>query len=508
MDERCFFGDRFVLDQWGCHAGGLGSVCPVALGVCVVAWFEIRHRVGADFAVGVGDATPALGTARMNRLIEAGLMFGNMVHVTSPVWVARYNRALKRLTGRETTLSDFYIDISGFSPEVADDLDDPLYLNPQGVNRMFILLTPDQKRAPLLDAKFSMTRMILRAFIEENEAQLFALTTADAVAGEMLNSVFSAHHPRELLGIHQIEIEADTPSDTLAQAGALSSKIDAFLSSDDSWRDDVLISEMIGLAKQTGDVVRNPVQLTGLVQKVSHFWTAHFGGAFFFRTKAGPVVVAQKPELFDNMDAQIIGMDDHDALASFLFSANLVEPLLDRKSHKGAEIIQRKMDMILAHTAGAQGDADIPQDTRSLRRLARVHAGALPDVWHGLWSLHRWAMGRGEWPKITADHPAYFYSLRARPGVSADVVNRLLAAKTLLEFRQLFICHKEAFYDEYARWPDAVKDFAVRLLATEYQSDKAAVRDDLYGAWDAPEAPAPTLEQRVAAVGPWGAVRR
>jgi len=444
----------------------------------------------------------------MNRLIEAGLMFGNMVHVSSAVWVARYNAALKRLTGRQTTLTDFYIDISGFSPEVADDLGDPLYLNPQGVNRMFILLTPDQKRAPLLDAKFSMTRMILRAFIEENEAQLFALTTADAVAGEMLNSVFNANHPRELLGIHQIEIEADTPSDTLAHAGTLSGKIDRFLSSDDSWRDDVLIAEMIGLAKQTGDVVRNPVQLTGLVQKVSHFWTAHFGGAFFFRTKAGPVVVAQNPDLFDGMEAQIIGMDDPEELASFLFSANLVDPILDRKSARGAAIVQRKMDMILAHTAGVQGDDVIPQDTRSLRRLARVHGDALPDVWHGLWSLHRWALGRGEWPKITAEHPAYFYSLRARPGPSQDVVNRLLAAKTPLEFRQLFICHKEAFYDEYARWPEAVKDFAATLLAAEYQSDKAAVRDDLYGVWDDVEDKTPTLEQRVAAVGPWGAIRR
>jgi hypothetical protein len=91
----------------------------------------------------------------MNRLIQSGLMFGNLIHVASPALVERYNRALKHLTGRTTSQTDFHIDISGFSPEIGDELGDPLYLNHNGVNRQFILLTTQQKTAPLLDAKFS-----------------------------------------------------------------------------------------------------------------------------------------------------------------------------------------------------------------------------------------------------------------------------------------------------------------------------------------------------------------
>ena len=62
----------------------------------------------------------------MMRLIETGLMFGNLIHVISPICITRYNRAMKRLTGRENTLNDFYIDISGFSPNVAEDIGDSL----------------------------------------------------------------------------------------------------------------------------------------------------------------------------------------------------------------------------------------------------------------------------------------------------------------------------------------------------------------------------------------------
>ena len=60
----------------------------------------------------------------MKRLIEKGLMFGNLVEVSSPQLVERYNRALKHLAGKTTTLTDFHIDISGYSPEVGDELGD------------------------------------------------------------------------------------------------------------------------------------------------------------------------------------------------------------------------------------------------------------------------------------------------------------------------------------------------------------------------------------------------
>ena len=36
----------------------------------------------------------------MNRLIKSGLMFGNLVHVSSPALVERYNRALRHLIGQ------------------------------------------------------------------------------------------------------------------------------------------------------------------------------------------------------------------------------------------------------------------------------------------------------------------------------------------------------------------------------------------------------------------------
>ena len=157
----------------------------------------------------------------MHRLIEKGLMFGNLIRVDSPVLVERYNRALMSLTGKRTALAEFHVDIAGFSPEVGVELDDPLYLNHKGVNRQFILLTTEQETAPLLDAKFSTSRGILKQFIAQNRAQLFALTTRDAVAGELVNSVYSVDSAARLFDIRRIMIEADTTEGTVRTAAKL-----------------------------------------------------------------------------------------------------------------------------------------------------------------------------------------------------------------------------------------------------------------------------------------------
>jgi len=82
----------------------------------------------------------------------------------------------------------------------------------------------------------------------------------------------------------------------------------------------------------------------------------------------------------------------------------------------------------------------------------------------------------------------------------------LLSELCPLDIRQLFICHKDAFYAAYATWPDEKRSYVVDFLEREYQVDKAGTRAALFG-HDAP-LEAPTARDKIDAVGPWGAVRR
>jgi hypothetical protein len=433
----------------------------------------------------------------VRRLIEKGLMYGGLVAVESPVLIDRYRRALRHLTGRDTALADFHIDISGFSPEIGDELDDPLYLNHPGFNRQFILIDLAQKRAPLLNAQFSTSRAVLRRFIEANESELFALVARDAVAGELVNSVYAADSPARLLDLRQVRVEADTTGGTVATAERLHGLIDRFRTEPDAWWDEALIAEMVRLAGVTGDLARNPLRLRAMTFEQPDFWTSHFGGAYVFRDVPHPAVIAAgNPEALRPLPLDVIGLTDRTAIAVFLERNRLAEPIVTARGPEAAAVLRQKMDFIVADAAGAEGLLPEGAGRRELRSLARRLAGRLPPEWEGLAALVAWAEEGGRWPRITSDHPAYFYTLRARRGPDTDLVNRLLSELSPLDARQLFICHKEAFYATYRAWPEPKKALVADLLAQEYMVDKAGTREALFGPEDAMEAPRP---------GPWAA---
>ncbi|MEQ6202139.1 DUF6638 family protein [Sulfitobacter sp. HNIBRBA2951] len=454
----------------------------------------------------------------MNRLIRAGLMFGNLFHVHSPALVERYNRALHHLTGKRTELDDFYIDISGYSPEVGDELGDPLYLNHKGVNRQFILLSVEQRTAPLLGAKFSTSKGVLIEFIQQNEAALFALTAKDAVAGELVNSVFDVSEAKRLFDIRRITIEADTTGGTVQDAEKLTQMVDQFRDTEGGWYDDVLIAQMIDLAGKTGDVVRNPVKLQTMSFDQRNFWTAHFGGLYVFQDLAHPAVIAPagKAGLDDIPMDYVFDATQRNRIAQFFQLNGLTETILEARGIASAAILRQKMDFILIDAVAAEA-GDLSDLSRGdLRRLARRHADLLPPEFHTLGQLVNWAENGGAFPNIDSADPVYFYTLRAADTPDAALVNMLLAQLAPKDIRQLFICHKDLFYDTYAAWPEAKKAYVAEFLEREYLKDKSGVRDALFG--HAPELVVPPLPRRrkkppplpdmIEAVGPWGAVKR
>ncbi|MGB3147033.1 MAG: DUF6638 family protein [Paracoccaceae bacterium] len=448
----------------------------------------------------------------MNRLIEKGLMFGNLVAVDTPALVDRYNRALKHLTGRTTDLTDFHIDLSGYSPEVGDAFGDHLYLNKNGCNRQFILLTTDQRDAPLLNAKFSTSREILVQFITQNEAQLFAMTARDAVAGELDNTVFSLDTAARLFDIRHVTVLADTTGQQIAGASKLHQLIERFRTEEEGWYDDALITEMIGLAEKTGDVTRNPVALKSTVFDQANFWTAHFGGIYIFRSVDYPAAISigPKDKLGKMPIAHVLDLSDRNLIARFLAANGLAEPIVQARGANAAAILRQKMDFILVDAAAQLGLATGTGSRRELRAVAASLGPALPAEFQGLAALLRWAELGGKWPDITSEHPAYFYSLRASAGPNRDLVNMLLAELAPLDVRQLFICHKELFYHLYAGWSEAKKTYVADFLAAEYQMDKVGTREAIFGAEPDMTDTSGATPSRAAieAAGPWGAVRK
>jgi len=284
--------------------------------------------------------------------------------------------------------------------------------------------------------------------------------------------------------------------------------INRFKSEKDAWFDDVLIAEMISLSKKTGDVTRNPVTLKTMEFEQDNFWTSHFRGMYLFRGVEHPaaIVADDNPSLKELPSQFVFDFTQRRRIAKFLTLNELVEPIVKARGVDAAAILHQKMDFMVAEVASAMGENLAGATRRDLRLLGRRYSDKLPQAWQGLAALVRWAEEGGPWPRIDADHPAFFYTLRASNHADADLVNMLLSELSPLDIRQLFICHKEVFYETYATWPDEKREYVADFLAREYQVDKAGTREALFGHEDPMEEPqAATAAQPVK--GPWSAGR-
>jgi len=323
------------------------------------------------------------------------------------------------------------------------------------------------------------------------------------VAGELVNSVYDMSTPQRLFDIRRVRIEADTTGGAIKQAQKLDTKVEKFLNDDGAWFDDVLIAEMITLAGETGDVVRNPINLKKMSFDQRNYWSDHFGGVYLFQDVDHPALITggDKKALDDLPIKYVFDLSERNRIVKFLEYNDLVEPIVKARGVDAGAILRQKMDFILVD---ALAGADVTLKGRSrtdMRRLAREHAGQLPEEFHTLAALVNWAENDGAWPSISSDNPAFFYTLRAADHKDADLVNMLLSELAPKDIRQLFICHKQLFYKKYAGWSEAKKDYVVEFLTNEYQMDKMGARKALFGR----EAP---MEDAVTRVGPWGPVER
>lgn len=439
----------------------------------------------------------------MLRLLKHGLIFAELFPVDTPAMVARYNAALKKITGKTTALTEFMVDISGFAPEIAKEFGDEMYLNPHGVNRQFILLSTKQKECPLLNAQFSTSRRILQQFITDNEAQLFALTARDAVAGELNNSMFRADQPIDLFKIRQIKVEADTSSAHLKDATRLHEKIDRFLHDEDAWWDDVLIADMITLSKRTGDVTQHPILFSQTEYSQDNFFTEHFGGIYVFRDMNIPAAISRHPaaELGKLPIDNILDFSDRPRILSFLYENQLVESIIEAKGLDAAALLRQRLDFILIDTAAEAGQDVSGLSRGDIRKLHRHYMPELPKVYHTLSDILRWVEQGGKQPRIKSSDPAAFYILRAKQGPERDLVNMLIAEFCPHDVRQLYICNKQAFLTAYQTWKEEKRAYVAEYLAREYVIDKEGVRRTLFGA----ESPMSMGEE---IMGPWGQYTR
>ncbi|QRY68062.1 hypothetical protein JVX98_27585 [Ensifer sp. PDNC004] len=425
----------------------------------------------------------------MNRLLEAELIYGRLLDISEPHLIARYNKALEGFGLRPTALTQFSIDMTGFSPEIAEELGDRDYLDPNRVNRRFIIMTPEQAELPCVHTSFSNTAALMHEFFNANSRAINAITIKDALYGEIEDSVSVVNDIDDLLSINEVRFRVLSAEDMLGKAGELRGLVDRLKKVPTAWADDEMLTRMVELARQTGDIRQNALVPDQLVFRHEAFWANHFGGVYIFLDHKTTTVICDPsvPGFRRSRPWQVsyIAINDHARIYDFLASTKRLQ-LPQASWVEDSGLYQHRADMVVR---GLINESDPTADLANADR-----------IWLQTW-MHRYAAAvakDGAYPflqemirtvaatgtiKMQDVAPANrFMLVRAAPAHPDQwLVNRLISQLVPRDFVSRFVFDKQGFYDAYERYSESFKAYVVATLTGTYLKDKAAFRHKLYG---------------------------
>jgi hypothetical protein len=425
----------------------------------------------------------------MKRLLEAELIYGRLLTVDEPHLIARYNKALKAFGLPETKLTQFDIDMTGFSPQVAEELGDRDYLDPNRVNRRFILLTPGQENLPVVHTSFSNTAGLMHEFFHANARAINAITIKDALYGEIEDSVATVDHIEDLLSINEVVFKVHSAEDILGKAAELRALSDKLISQPDAWRDDEMLTRMVDLAKLTGDIRQNTLVPDQLVFRHDAFWANHFGGVYVFHDGRSTTVICA-PDVPGFRKARpwqvsYIDIKDYDTIYGFLARTKRLE-LPQASWIQQSGLYQHRMQMILLGLAHAQDPAFDPDkaDMVWLQTWAHMNANLVSKEgsYPLLNEMYRLVTTTGSvrMPDVAARYR--FLLVRAEPTHPDKwLVNHLLAQLQPHDFVSRYIFDKPGFYAAYEAYSEKFRDYVVKTIENTYLRDKTGFRRRLYG---------------------------
>lgn len=425
----------------------------------------------------------------MKRLLEAELIYGRLLEISEPHLIARYNKALQGFGLRPTALSSFRIDMTGFSPDIADELGDRDYLDPNRVNRRFIIMTPAQEELPVVHTSFSNTAALMHEFFAANARAIHAVTIKDALYGEIEDSVSIVTDIDDLLSINEVHFRVLSAEDMLGKAAELRSLVDQLKTVPTAWADDAMLNRMVELAKITGDIRENALVPSQLVFRHDAFWANHFGGVYVFLDEKTTTVICDPsvPGFRRSRPWQVgyISLSDHQRIYEFLASTNRLQ-LPQASWVESSGLYQHRADMILR---GLVNQADPTTDLNTVDAIwlqTWMHRNSTLVSSDGgypfLQAMIRTVSASGTIKMQEVAPENRFLLVRAAPEHPDQwLINRLIAQLNPSDFVSRFVFDKQGFYAAYEHYSEKFREYVVATLTGTYLRDKVAFRKRLYG---------------------------
>ncbi|KQZ16191.1 hypothetical protein ASD50_10005 [Mesorhizobium sp. Root552] len=425
-------------------------------------------------------------------LRDNALIYGRLLPVEEPHLIERYNKALKAFGLKATKLKSFEIDRTGFSPQIAEECEDYDYLDPNGINRRFIILTPGQRDLPVVHTAFSNTSQLMFEFMSKNQRAIDALTIKDVIYGEIEDSVSKVEDIEDLLSINQVEFRVLSAEDVLGKAAELGKLVDRLKQEPDAWRDDKMLEQMVELAKVCGDIRENTLVPDQVIFRHNAYWTSHFGGLYVFVDPDATTVIGDPaaPGFRRSRPWQVSYLSIHDADKVFRFLAGTGRIELPRASWiESSGYLEHRAEMVVRSLIREAEPKRNLSDTDKVWLQTWMHSNADMINRDGnfpfLNAAKREIRQVGQLRLEDVFPQQRFLVVRAKPDhPDAWLTNRLISDFVPSDFVSRYVFNKQGFYKDYEGFSQPWREHVVDILKTTYLKDKVAFRTRLYGLTD------------------------
>ena len=384
----------------------------------------------------------------MNKLKQANLYRSELIPISGKL-VERYNKCLKTLGFTETKLTSFYIDGIGWSPEVAEEMENMHYLNHGDANPNGIIISPLQKGKPVYLPFHSFDKEMMQHVFRTHGQKINDITRDSAICIDFDQNIDVFYEPLDQLKL-----------------------VDKF-KTDNNFIDEAIHQQLLDSAKTYGDLRERDLSLHPLHFSTDSFYTRAFGGVYLLRDFIKSIIV------FEDLEAYKEAIKDtiHDVLIYHIAQPELVEKLKDHiiiecdlehivKTPNYERIKKYVLAQFLKDTA--HPIKDILNDSVLFKSyLNKIDIKERKQVMSVELYLEKLERSNAYKIEDIVDQSFYFALHQPHSSLSSnhrDLIHKLLINIAPKDVLFLYWYDKEQFYKNYETWDDSFKDWVIERI--------------------------------------------
>ena len=402
-----------------------------------------------------------------------GLINQGLFHVDKELAI-RYNNVLKHVFDLESDIDSFRIDKRGLSPEVGLYLQKKYperfeypdnYLNMRSANRFMIVVSPDQKSAPLIAKQTTYEDELYDSTYKNARHTIEDVTASEALVGEIENHISVFRTAYDLLRMRDIEISLDTLQGTVKSIQELK-RLSDDLGKENNALDENYISKMKDIVAKVGDIRNRAISNIFPIKREVHcFGVEFFKGVYClrnFRNKddiRGIFITNNQP-------------DDHDLgkeIAHYdLRSENLLEDLHKYKFVKyNSDLIERRLEEIEDDVLLSKKIDLVDLNGFQKKGLVHQHIAHYPESWHELRDIERLLENTSDKIKELVETKSYATRLKlSEPASKDEIIDRMLAELDSTDIVRSYEWSRRNFVRQFPSLPlNRQRYYAYKILS-------------------------------------------